>query len=286
MTRITKYCLVASALIVLTAPLCVFSDMPTPLDDFTIEPETDTTVRLSWVVCPWGGYCNPNTGFEGDSFSVYFGPTDAFWWWDTCAPVARTDTSACVHDPDGATGYYVVGVWSGDDEEIDSEFVVSSRPGHTDRLVVYELDSSRASGYGWGRKYGTASRYEMTDTGNAGVVDFYVTDFQTGTQGPTYYIASPDTGPTDPGAEVPAAEWRRTTFCGPLADELAPLPRWDSASYVTCIAIDSTLPFLVGCHTADGYYALIEVDSIDLDGGYVRLESWFQTLHGVRLIDH
>ena len=63
------------------------------------------------------------------------------------------------------------------------------------------------------------------------------------------------------------------------------LPRFVPSRYRTYGLLDS-LPRLVACYTTfDDHYALLRVQDIDTVSG-VYIETWFQKIKGLRLIEH
>jgi hypothetical protein len=152
---------------------------------------------------------------------------------------------------------------------------------------------------------------------NADHVDFYVTDWSTGSAGPDYYAASPDWGPYESGGAgfVPVGPWRPNGFLYLPEDEQSPLPAFDSTRYTNNLKLrlDSTLAAVVCTDTAVAFdttlvidttstidttiavdtlatvirhYALVRFRRPDTVSGTVQVESWFQRIRDLRLIQH
>jgi hypothetical protein len=126
----------------------------------------------------------------------------------------------------------------------------------------------------------------MTDIGSVDHADLYITDFKPANANqPPYSIASPDMGPSDPGGIVPTDSWRVSGFTDTLSDENAMLPPHAEQTYFNYTDI-LTVPCRVGCFTADSHYALVKVVAVDVENCWVRVETWYQLLPGLRLIRH
>jgi len=139
----------------------------------------------------------------------------------------------------------------------------------------------------------------MSYASNADRVDFYITDWATGFAGPTYAMASPDWGPNEPGGTgfVPVGRWRATGFSSLSAGGQAPLPAFDSVRYGNNLELgpDSTLVAVVCTDTivtadtlvtVSRHFALVKASNLDFGAGTVQVESWFQPITGLRLIQH
>ncbi len=237
-----------------------------------LEAETDSTVGILWR--------SPAEGTP-DRYSVYFKPMGETVY----ALVAETTENGYVHDPQGRTGWYRVSAWFGAEEHI-----APSSPGtipvHTDTIAVAELNAVGNSGCGWDRSTGTARSFSMRTVGSRDKVDFYITDFKPAASNQfPYSIASPDMGPSDLGGVVPVGGWRLTSFTDPLANENVPLPAYASNSYFNYVDVYHT-PCVVGCHTQDGRYAMIKATAVNRENSWVQVETWFQLVAGLRLIQH
>jgi hypothetical protein len=135
----------------------------------------------------------------------------------------------------------------------------------------------------------------MTESANFAHVDFYVSDRQIGVGG-DLSIVSPDKAKVDsidPGSVgiVPAAAWRKNGFTNPLTNAQNPVPAYQAppdANYFIYTVITSK-PCYIGCYTAGDtvkHYALIQVDSADKATGRVWLQSWYQLVTGLTLMQH
>jgi hypothetical protein len=202
--------------------------------------------------------------------------------------VVTTSDVSWVHEPGGATGFYLVTAVFGGVEYacIDT---LSTVPVWSAEMTVPELNTDPTqAGYGWNRTSGTASLYDMRSAGSAQSVDWYVTDFAAGSAGPEYCIASPDiTRGSDPGAAgvVPNAAWHVVAIAKVTGAENDPLPAHSTQVYAQYQEIDHT-PFLHAVYTEDGYYALVKTRSVNRSTGEVYITGWFQLVRGLRLIKH
>jgi hypothetical protein len=235
-----------------------------------LEAATDVTVKITWTAPSEG---NP------DSYIVQFKEVGGSW--EDVAEPAGTATEY-THDPAGVTGDYKVVAKFGSNEYESGE--KSTIPVHNSAASVSELNATGNSGYGWERT-GSGATYSMTVAGNAANVDFYITDFAVGFDGPTYSVASPDLGPSDPTQVVPSGGWRVNGISTNAVSEQDPLPAHITGNYVSWTDI-STDPILLGVWTADGYFALVKASGVNLGAGTVQCETWFQAVKGLRLIKH
>jgi len=261
-----------------------------PPTDVVLAAASDTTVRITWTA-PAGGV--------PDSYVVAFMQTGTSSWLDF--GTATDSATQADHDPLGRTGRYrVTAIFGG--RSYPATATPTSAPVHTDPKALGELNSTTYSGYGWQRDSGAGSVFTMGYASNSDRVDFYITDWATGFAGPTYSIASPDWGPYEPGGTgfVPAGAWRATGFSSFSADMHAPLPAFNSGSYgnnielgpdstfvaVVCtdttITADTTDTFV----TVSRHYALVRLGSPDVPRGAVQVETWFQCVKDLRLIQH
>ncbi len=253
-----------------------------PPTDVVLTAASDTTVRISWTA-PAGG--------APDSYVIAFMETGTSSWLDF--GTATDSATKADHNPLGRTGRYrVTAIFGG--RSYPTTEAPTSAPVHSDTIAVGELNSSSRSGYGWERDSGAGSVFTMGYASNADRVDFYITDWATGFAGPTYSMASPDWGPNDPGGAgvVPVGAWRATGFGLVLSGEQSPLPVFNSGSYSNNLELgpDSTL-VAVCCTDTDTlgtrrHFALVKTSNRDLGTGTVQIESWFQPITGLRLIQH
>jgi hypothetical protein len=237
----------------------------------TLAAATDSTVKVTWTA--------PTEGAP-DKYYVAFMETGASAYTDFDTVTAAT----AEHDPDGKTGKYKVTAVFGK-ETYPATTTPGTAPIATAATSVSELNATGNAGYGWDRTAGTGATYTMMQAGSAANVDFYITDWATGFAGPLYSIASPDEEPGDPGAVQQSGSWRVNGFSDALTSETNPLPVHSTATYhnYTDLVDD---PSLVGCYTADGYYALVKLSSYNTGAGTVSAQSWFQIIKGLRLIQH
>ncbi|MBN2465336.1 hypothetical protein JXD38_06905 [candidate division WOR-3 bacterium] len=256
--------------------------------EVVLTAASDTTVRVSWVAP--GGHLP-------DSYVVAFMEIGSAVWLDVASAadsVEQTD-----HNPLGRTGRYrVTAVYGG--RSYPAAQAPTSTPVHTIAMAVGELNNAVYSGYGWDRDSGVGSLSTMEYASNAARVDFYVTDWTAGFSGPDYYVASPDWGPCEPGGGlVPTGSWRPNWLTSVSGSELS-LPPFDSTVYASSfkLAEDSTLVAVVGTDTvifADTtdtfatvrrHYAIAKFGRPDTIAGTVQVETWFQRISDLRLIQH
>jgi len=258
---------VAVATLLMTSCTSITGGAPT---NVTITAATDSTITISWTA--------PGSGTP-DKYIISFMATGTSAYTD----VDTTTAASATLDPAGKTGSYKVTAVFGS-TTYDAATTPSTTPIATSATTVYELNVTGNSGFGWDRTAGTGSTYSMTAAGNAANVDFYITNFATDHSG-TYSIASPDQGPSDPGNAVPAGSWRVNAFSSALTSETDPLPVHSGTTYFNFTDL-STDPILIGCYTADGYYALVKLSSYNTGAGTVSVQTWFQPIKGLRLIQH
>ncbi|MEO0086214.1 MAG: hypothetical protein ABIK37_06230 [candidate division WOR-3 bacterium] len=199
--------------------------------------------------------------------------------------IAETTGTVFVHNPQGMTGQYKVAAKFGDDL-YETRTTLTTVPKHESTRVVSELDGVGNAGFGWSRDSGRGRTYSMRETANAAYVDFYVTDFQTGSTRLPYCIAGPQMGPGDPSGTVPTGSWRTNGFTDPLATEQSPLPPYSQNSYFNYTEIRQQ-PSFIGCYTTwDKHFALIKVTQVSVADATVELETWFQLVPELRLTRH
>ncbi|NPV14700.1 hypothetical protein HPY86_07190 [candidate division WOR-3 bacterium] len=240
-----------------------------------IAAATDSTVQLVWTT--------PAEGMP-DSFLIYFCPAGESLF----TVIGDTTGTGYIHNPQGLTGkYQISAIFSG--KEYKSSIILSTIPVYTGSKTIAELDGVGNAGFGWDRDSGTGRTYSIRQRENVEKIDFYITDFTTGSTLP-FHIASPDMGPSDPSGVVPADSWRRNGFTNPLTDENNPLPSaavTTDTFYFTYTTIPSTLPAIFGCYiAADHHYALIKVKQVNTANSTVEVETWFQLIPNLRLIYH
>ncbi len=257
--------------------------------DVVLAAASDTTVRLSWVA-PGGNL--------PDSYLVAFMATGTSEWLDVGSAI--DSATQADHNPAGRTGRYRVTAIYGDRPYPAAE-TPTSAPVHTAAIAVGELNGSASPGYGWSRDSGAGALFAMGYASNASRVDFYVTDWAIGSAGPDYYVASPDWGPREPGGSglVPVGAWRPNGLKS-VSEGESPLPPFDSTSYANNLklAADSTLVAVVCTDTiffadttdtfttVERHYAIARFGSPDTVTGTVQVETWFQRIRDLRLIQH
>lgn len=261
-----------------------------PPTGLRLTAASDTTIRISWTA-PGGSV--------PDSYVIAFMETGTSEWLDVGS--ATDSATKADHNPLGRTGRYRVTAIFGS-RSYPSAQTPTSAPVHTGATAVGELNSTVYSGFGWDRESGTGSIFTMGYASNAERVDFYITDWSTGFAGPDYYVASPDWGPYEPGGTgfVPVGPWRPNGFSSLSEGEQSPLPAFDSTRYTNNLKLgsDSTLTAVVCTDTTvfadttdtfatvSRHYALVRLGSPDTVSGTVQLETWFQPIKGLRLIQH
>jgi hypothetical protein len=261
-----------------------------PPTELLLTAASDTTVRISWTA---------PAGTVPDSYIIAFTETGDSAWLDVGS--ATDSATQADHNPLGRTGRYRVTAIFGS-RSYPSTQTPTSAPVHTGATTVGELNSMVYSGFGWDRDSGTGSIFTMGYASNADRVDFYITDWSTGFAGPDYYVASPDWGPYEPGGTgfVPVGSWRPNGFSLLLGSEQSPLPPFDSTRYANNreLGSDSTLvavvctDTIVTADTTDTFvtvsrhYALVKFGSPDVVSGTVQVETWFQRIKNLRLIQH
>jgi len=242
--------------------------------------ESDSTVLVSWT-----------TPAEGspDKYMVYFRPVSDSGF----GVLGETTARSYAHNPHGATGQYkVTAVFGGD--AYDGAEKPTTIPVAGGPVTLYEIntDSSRCA-FGWSRDSGIGKVYSMIDSANCVFVDFYVSDLQAGTGGELDVVSPNKADSVDSGAIgiVPSASWKTNGFTNPLTYPQYTVPGYQpppNANYFIYTQITME-PCYIGCYTAVDtvkHYALIQVDSADAASGRVWLQSWYQLVPGLRLIQH
>ncbi|UCG91541.1 MAG: fibronectin type III domain-containing protein [candidate division WOR-3 bacterium] len=233
------------------------------------------TVVLSWE--------EPTEG-EPDGYIVYFREVNTTDW--VVGDSLDATEFEFTHDPGELTGDYMIAAyWDEDEFETDE---LTTVPIHTSAVSIYELNAAGNSGYGWAIAGDfTGSTYSMAQVANAPLVDFYVTDFAPGTGASDWAIATPDLAPTDPGGVTPADNWRTSWFTDPIVDPQAALPAYGPTTffnYTEGIEVD---PTYIGVFLDDEeHFALVKFSGVNPGDGSIQVETWFQTVQGLRLIAH
>jgi len=198
---------------------------------------------------------------EPDNYIVYFREVGTTDW--LVGTTLDGDVLTYTHDPSELTGdYYVAADFGGD--EFDSD-IQTTIPVHTASMIIYELEATGNSGYGWGLSSDfTGTTYSMADAANAALVDFYITNFTDDPAGgpwpAPWSIASPDlaTVATDPGATfVPTANWRQNWFSDPIVDPQAALPNYGPTTFFNYTEGIQQDPTYIGVYLdAEEHYGL------------------------------
>ena len=266
---------------------------------------SDTTIRINWTA---------PSGSVPDSYVIAFIETGTSAWLDVGS--ATDSATEADHNPRGRTGRYRVSAIFGS-RSYPSTQTPTSAPVHTGATTVGELNSAVYSGFGWNRDSGVGSIFTMGYASNADRVDFYITDWSAGFVGPDYYVASPDWGSHEPGGTgfVPVGSWRPNGFNSLSEDVRSPLPAFDSTRYAsnlklgsdstimaavctdTIVTFDTTLTIdttttidttvtIDTLRTVTRHYALVKLGSPDIASGTVPVETWFQRIGDLRLIQH
>ncbi|MEO0079444.1 MAG: hypothetical protein ABIK44_02045 [candidate division WOR-3 bacterium] len=244
-----------------------------------LEPPTGLRLSASsgvYVKLRW------NRGQNHDSvrFAVWFRHLDSAKF----ALVETTAQTFSIHDPWSATGDYTVSARFGS-EELFAQETLTTIPVFTDTVVLHELNAPGLAGYGWDSLTRLGQARSMLDSGLARLVDFYFTDFTPGFSGPSYYVASPHLGPSDPGGLVPPGSWRRGAFFGLWGGVQDPLPEFDSTTYRSVVDV-TTLRANLAAYLPEGFYALVSTFEPNPVDGSVKVVAWFQRVKGLRLIRH
>ena len=262
----------AGLLSIWSDPLSVSAvDVPSgPPRSLSLQAATDSTVRLTWSP--------PAEGAPG-SYRVMFKPLGGG------APVVACETTdtTCEHDPSGMTGdYYVLAVFGS--RSFAGAETLSTAPVASGSAWVGELSGPDNAGYGWLGPGWQGTTYEMLDTTWVDRIDLYVSDLKPGSNGPTYYLVSPDLAPADSGGSVPAGGWHVTSFVE-LTDEQGPVPAPGDSAWRSSARMPDA-PISAACHTESGYYAIVKVTQVRIAQKDLRLQAWFQPVQGLRLLRH
>jgi hypothetical protein len=223
---------------------------------------------------------------QPDNFLVYFREVNTTDWIEQ-AELAG-DELTYTHDPTDMTGdYYVAADFGG---VMYDSGILTTIPVHTATMTLGELNAVDFAGYGWDITTDfMADTYSMIVATSIPLVDIYLSNWDPGITAMPYGIWAPDQAVTDPGnlGGVPAGAWKLTAIYEDIInDPQAPLPEHTTLTYVQYVDMDN-YPAYVGIYTVDGYYALLHVPTTpNTINGTVDIESWFQTVEGLRLIAH
>jgi hypothetical protein len=266
-SKLSKFLLIPSLLI--TSCLLLLSCeeiviLLTEPENLMIETYTDSvSIKLSW-----------DPVVDASGYRVYF--NDGL--------LATVSDEEYVHLKPMETGDYYVTAYRGATETEPSNTVTDVPVVTEDTLA--EIEAKGNSGFGWDRTTGNGTSYSMGDSAHAPNIDFYFTnfvdDYRGGPYSGDYYIASPDEVINDPGVTWPIEDnWRQTGFTKltPIFNNVDTLPPTGYDNYQ-----DVTIDYTYGVYTWDGYYGMVEVESINTDSGSVEVKTAFQTVKGLRLI--
>jgi len=242
-----------------------------PPEDLSARAQQGVNVRLSW-----------STGRNHDSVEY------VIWFRSHEEPgfqeFATTTASWVVVDPLGQTGDYTVSARDGS-EELFSGDTITTIPVRLDSTALYELNTGGESAVGWDGATGTAVLLRMQDSASASAADCFFTDRSPGSSGPSFYLASPHTGPDDPGGVVPSAVWRVSGMLLLWGQGQEPLPEYDSLLYQDLVDV-SVMENHIALHTQDDHYALLRTMGPDPETGTLPVIAWFQRVRGLRLLSH
>jgi hypothetical protein len=277
--RIFALTTLAFAFVILTG--CGDEEAGSEPENFALAASNDgLEVILTWE--------EPLDG-EPDNYIVYFravGTTD----WVVGATLDGTILTL-THDPSELTGdYYVAADFGGTEYNSD---ILTTIPVATSSTIIYELEADGNSGYGWAISSDfTGSTYSMANDVNAALVDFYITNFTNDPPGgpwpASWSIASPDLAPNDPGGSfVPAANWRQNWFSDPITDPQAALDDYGPTTFFNYTDGIETDPTYIGVYLGtEEHYGMVMFSGVNPTAGTINVQSWFQTVQGLRLIAH
>jgi len=250
----------------------VLPGIPSPPTGITIEASSNgLQVVLSWEA----------PGDTVDGYIIYFRGVNK----PDFTVVETVYTTSRTVDPLGETGDYYVTAFNKSGESDPSE-KVSTVPVYTSSISVYELnDPGGYAGYGWSRSTGSGSSYSMIQSSSIDVTDFYVTDWATGYSGPTFYLASPDAVSEDGGNQggVPSGDWK-TTWISEITSEDANGTLPSHEEYTNYEEAVGNSYYAV--YTNDNHYAVVHIVGEVSSSGTMNVETWFQLIPGLRLIQH
>ena len=212
---------------------------------------------------------------EIDGYYVYF----------NTAAVGTVTTAGYTHmDPQETGSYYVTAYL--DVDESDPSTTESTAPYIADNITLAEINATGNSGLGWDRTDGSATTYTMADATNAAFIDFYFSDWVAGFAGPDYQFISPDLVETDPGVTWGmSGTWNITGFTIALTDPFDDVVLLPGSGYTSSQIVDQTNA-AYGVYTSGGYFGMVEVKSINLATGEIEVRVAFQTVSGLRILEH
>jgi hypothetical protein len=274
--RILSLGALSLALVILVG--CEGEDVGGAPQNFTLTASSDgLEVILDWE--------EPADG-QPDNYIVYFEEVGTTDW--LIGATLDGDVLTYTHDPMEMTGrYYVAADFGGTEYESDVETTI---PVNTSIMTLGELNAVDYAGYGWDITTDfMGTTYSMVESASIPLVDFYLSNWDPGIGTTPYGIWAPDQAVSDPGnlGGVPTGAWRTTAVGADLiSDPQAALPEHTQLNYAQYVDMDQ-FPAYVAIYTVDGYYALLHVPSQpNISEGTVNIESWFQTVEGLRLIAH
>jgi len=235
-------------------------------ENFTIAAATnEVDVILDW---------DENTD-EIDGYYVYF----------KTAVIGTVTTAGYTHVDPQETGDYYVTAYLGEDES-DPSSTATTTPVIADNITLAEINAAGNSGLGWSRTDGSATTYTMEDASNASFIDFYFSDWATGSQGPDYQFISPTLVETDPGVTwTMSGTWNLTAFTIALTDDFNDIVLLPSSGYSNSQLVDTYMA-TYGVYTTDGYFAMVEVKSANTGTGEIEIRVAFQPVQGLRILEH
>lgn len=282
MKKLTKITAIGSTLLALLVLVgCEGEEEGSAPQDFALAASNDgLSVILTWE--------EPIDG-QPDNYIIYFREVNTTTW--VVGDTVDGDVLTFTHDPSELTGdYYAAADFGGVEYESDIETTI---PVHTNSMSIYELEAAGNAGYGWSISSDfQGSTYSMAQAANAALVDFYITNFTDdptgGPWGAPWSIASPDLATNDPGGSfVPAASWRQNWFSDPITDPQAALPAYGATTYFNYTEGIQTDPTYIGVYLGtEEHFGLVEFSGVNPTAGTINVESWFQTVQGLRLIAH
>jgi len=269
------------ALVAVGALLATPKSRPWPVE-VGVRADSDTTVVVTWFSQEekYGGFCESSPPDPYDSFELFFQPVGESLW----TSLGRTRDTFMLHDPQHLTGRYSVRGWRRDEVNWDTWTDATTVPRHIGPFRLHEASTGDTSAFGL-QYYGSWVFVMDTSTTWAGP-DAYVTDYKAGSDGPLL-LASPSLVPGDSGAHVlsrNADYWHSTWFSSPLPDEQSMLPHWEPFAPWALTCSLPRAPFVVGCRTGGGNYAITKV--LSFDSTSLKLEAWYQQIDGLRLTGH
>jgi hypothetical protein len=205
-----------------------------------------------------------------DSYNVYL---------DGVLMLDEITINEYTHYPE-ETGSYTVTANTGDNEGPESE-PLSTEPIITDPFMVSELNGMTAGGIGWDAATGIASAYSMADVSYQYIIDCYFTNWSSGFSG-VYDLASPVELENDEGNTwLPTTGWRESGISEPLSESFENVRYAPEVGYYPYASV--VINAVNAVWNEDDYFALIEVQDIDIGAGQITIRTAFQPIKGFRL---